>query len=73
MKENTSQLDQSRLDNSSHVSDNPKVKEPERSYAISQSRASMPRKSQNRVLSRHDQSDRMTAIDEERELQQIEE
>jgi len=56
-KEDKSQLDQSRLDNSSHISDTPKVKEPSQSYghSVSQTRVSMPRKSGNRgVLSRHD-------------------
>jgi len=69
-----SQHDQSKLDNSSRISDTPKEqKPPGSSYHQSQSRVSQPRRPGRGVLSKHDQSDRMTAIDEEREQQILEE
>ena len=65
-----SKLDQSRLDNSSRVSEQ-RSGQPGRDAGAPQSiaRTSMPGKSRARgVRSRADQSDRQTAIDEEREL-----
>lgn len=65
-------MEHSRLDNSSRISDN-KSNQPDKvqsaAQSVAQTRISHPRKSNHGrgVLSRHNESDQMTAINEERE------
>ena len=69
-KNDRSNVDQSRLDNSSKLSDNKSSSHPDKQSQVqSMSRISMPRKSNHGrgVLSRHNESDNLTALNEETE------